>query len=225
MKILVIEDEPQLLNNIKESLEKEFFLVETATDYHSAIDKIFIYTYDCILLDIMLPNGCGINILAELKKQNKSENIIIISARDSLDDKLKGLELGADDYLTKPFHLAELTARVKAVLRRQKLQGKDTIEISNIVLDIEERIFIVNGHNIPLYRKEFDVLKYFLININRLVTKAALAEYVWGDNSDNAESFDFVYYQIKNLRKKIQSSKAEIKIESVYGIGYKLVKE
>ncbi|MAX79080.1 MAG: DNA-binding response regulator [Crocinitomicaceae bacterium] len=225
MKILVIEDEPQLLGSIKESLEKEKFLVETATDYHSAIDKIFIYEYDCILLDIMLPNGNGLNILAELKKEGKSENVIIISAKDSLDDKLKGLELGADDYLTKPFHLAELNARVKAVLRRQKLNGKDTIEIANIALDLKERTFVVNNQNVLLNRKEFDILNYFLLNKKRLVTKSALAEHVWGDNSDNADSFDFIYYQIKNLRKKLQSANAEIEIESIYGIGYKLVEK
>tara|TARA_Y100000782_G_scaffold115593_1_gene161124 strand:- start:5307 stop:5984 length:678 start_codon:yes stop_codon:yes gene_type:complete len=225
VKILVIEDEPQLLGSIKESLEKEKFLVETATDYHSAIDKIFIYEYDCILLDIMLPNGNGLNILAELKKEGKSENVIIISAKDSLDDKLKGLELGADDYLTKPFHLAELNARVKAVLRRQKLNGKDTIEIANIALDLKERTFVVNNQNVLLNRKEFDILNYFLLNKKRLVTKSALAEHVWGDNSDNADSFDFIYYQIKNLRKKLQSANAEIEIESIYGIGYKLVEK
>ena len=225
MKILVIEDEPQLLSSIKESLEKEKFLVETATDYHSAIDKIFIYEYDCILLDIMLPNGNGLNILAKLKKDGKSENVIIISAKDSLDDNLKGLGLGADDYLTKPFYLAELNARVKAVLRRQQLNGKNTIEITNIVLDLKERTFLINDQNVLLNRKEFDILNYFLLNKNRLVTKSALAEHVWGDNSDNADNFDFVYYQIKNLRKKLQSANAEIEIESIYGIGYKLVEK
>lgn len=225
MKILLIEDEKQLLNSIKESLEKEKFLVETASDYYTAINKIFVYEYDCILLDIMLPHGNGLNILAELKKEGKSENVIIISAKDSLDDKLAGLELGADDYLTKPFHLAELNARVKAVLRRQKLNGRNTIEIANIVLDLKERTFIINNQNIPLNRKEFDILNYFLLNKNRLVTKTALAEHVWGDNSDDADNFNFVYYQIKNLRKKLQSSDADIEIESIYGIGYKLVEK
>jgi len=223
VKILVIEDESQLLSSIKESLEKENFLVETASDYRSAIDKVFIYEYDCILLDIMLPNGNGLNILAELKKKDKSENVIIISAKDSLDDKLKGLELGADDYLTKPFHLAELNARVKAVLRRQKLNGKDTIEIANIVLNLKERTLDINNQNVQLNRKEFDILNYFLLNKNRLVTKSAMAEHVWGDHADNSDNFDFVYYQIKNLRKKLNSANAEIEIESIYGIGYKLV--
>ncbi|MDG4715072.1 response regulator transcription factor [Winogradskyella marincola] len=225
MKILVIEDEPQLLSNVKESLEKEKFLVETASDYHEAIDKLFIYEYDCILLDIMLPNGNGLQILSQLKAEEKSENVIIISAKDSLDDKLKGLELGADDYLTKPFHLAELNARVKAVLRRQKLNGKNTLQIANATLDLRERTFIVNNQKISLNRKEFDILNYFSLNLNRLITKSALAEHVWGDHSDNADNFDFVYYQIKNLRKKLQSANADIEIESVYGIGYKLIKK
>lgn len=225
MKILVIEDEPQLLSNIKESLEREKFLVETASDYHEAIDKLFIYEYDCILLDIMLPNGNGLQILSQLKAEEKSENVIIISAKDSLDDKLKGLELGADDYLTKPFHLAELNARVKAVLRRQKLNGKNTLQIANATLDLKERTFIVNNQKISLNRKEFDILNYFSLNLNRLITKSALAEHVWGDHSDNADNFDFVYYQIKNLRKKLQSANANIEIESVYGIGYKLIKK
>ncbi|WP_418510016.1 response regulator transcription factor [Corallibacter sp.] len=223
MKILIIEDEIKLLSSIKESLERENFLVETASDYYSAIDKIFIYEYDCILLDIMLPNGNGLKILQDIKNANKRENVIIISAKDSLEDKLKGLELGADDYLTKPFHLAELNARVKAVLRRKQLDGKTTIEITNCVLDIKERTILINHENVALNRKEFDILNYFMVNKNRLITKSAMAEHVWGDNSDTADNFDFVYYQIKNLRKKLQIAKAEIEIQSIYGIGYKLV--
>lgn len=222
MKILIIEDEPLLQNNIRESLEKEMFLVETASDFDSALDKILIYDYDCILLDIMLPGGNGLSILSELKRSGKSGNVIIISAKDALDDKLKGLELGADDYLTKPFHLAELNARVKAVLRRQRLEGKNTIEIGNAVLNVSERTLLVNQIDIPLNRKEFDMLNYFFLNKNRLITKAAIAEHVWGDHSDHADNFDFVYYQIKNLRKKLQEAQATIEIDSVYGIGYKL---
>jgi len=170
MKILVIEDEIQLLNNIKESLEKERFQVETAPDYHIAMEKVFVYDYDCILLDIMLPNGSGLDILLELKKAGKSVNVIIISAFDSLDDKLTGLELGADDYLTKPFHLAELTARVKAVIRRKNLNGKNTIEFANVLINLTERQCYVNDQAIPLNRKEFDILNYCMLNKNRLVT-------------------------------------------------------
>lgn len=223
MKILVIEDEIQLLKNIKESLEKESFLVETAMDFETAMEKAMVYEYDCILLDIMLPNGSGLNILDELKKEGKQENVIIISAKDSLDDKLKGLDLGADDYLTKPFHLAELNARIKAVLRRKDLDGSRFMEFGNTKLDLESRQFLVDGTPIPLNRKEFDILYYFMLNRSRLVTKNALAEHVWGDNSDQADNFDFVYYQIKNLRKRLQESKSELEIDSVYGVGYKLI--
>ncbi len=222
MKILVIEDEQQLLSNIKESLEKESFLIEVAMEYSKALEKALIYDYDCILLDIMLPNGSGIDILKELKRNNKTDNVIIISAKDSLDDKLLGLELGADDYLTKPFHLAELNARVKAVIRRKNLKGNNTIEILNTALNINERLLKINGRAVHLNRKEFDLLYYFLQNKGRLITKSALAEFVWGDNADNADSFDFVYYQIKNLRKKLSEAKADIGIEAVYGVGYKL---
>lgn len=221
MKILIIEDEDALRELLAASLEKEHFVVETAADFHTASDKIGIYDYDCILLDIMLPGGSGLDLLEELKQTDKAENVIIISAKDSLDDKLRGLELGADDYLAKPFHIAELNARIKAVLRRKKLEGKNRIEIANILLDLTERTLLIDGEPVALNRKEFDVLNYFLLNKNRLVTKTALAEHVWGDNIDQADNFDFIYYQIKNLRKKLQS--ADITIEAVYGIGYKLV--
>ncbi|HBU78806.1 MAG TPA: DNA-binding response regulator [Muricauda sp.] len=223
MKILVIEDEIQLLKNIKESLEKENFLVETAMGFETAMEKAMVYAYDCILLDIMLPNGSGLDILDELKKEGKQENVIIISAKDSLDDKLKGLDLGADDYLTKPFHLAELNARIKAVLRRKDLDGSRFMELGNTKLNIENRQFLVDGTPIPLNRKEFDILNYFMLNKSRLVTKNALAEHVWGDNSDQADNFDFVYYQIKNLRKRLLESKSGLEIDSVYGVGYKLI--
>lgn len=222
MKILIVEDEKELLEAIAASLTKEYFVIETASDFETASLKLGVYDYDCILLDIMLPGGNGLQLLEQLKKSGKSENVIIISAKDSLDDKLRGLELGADDYLTKPFHIAELNARIKAVLRRNKLDGKNTIELANIVLDLNERQLSVNGENIQLNRKEFDILNYFLFNKNRLVTKSALAEHVWGDNIDDADNFDFIYYQIKNLRKKLESAHADIELESVYGIGYKL---
>jgi DNA-binding response OmpR family regulator len=225
MKILLVEDEKELLEAISVSLIKEHFIIETAVDYPTALDKILVYNYDCILLDIMLPGGSGLQLLKQLKQSRKSENVIIISAKDSLDDKLTGLELGADDYLTKPFHMAELNARVKAVLRRKKLDGKDTIETTNLVLDLNERQLFVRGEVVVLNRKEFDVLNFFLLNVNRLITKSSLAEHVWGDNIDQADNFDFIYYQIKNLRKKLQTANAAIEIESVYGVGYKMVEK
>lgn len=225
MKILIVEDEKELLETLAASLAKEQFVIETASDFHTATEKMAMYNYDCILLDIMLPGGSGLQLLEQLKSTRKSDNVIIISAKDSLDDKLRGLELGADDYMSKPFHIAELNARVKAVLRRKTLEGKNTIEVSNTVLDLKERQFFVNNTNVPLNRKEFDILNYFLLNKNRLVTKTALAEHVWGDNTDQADNLDFIYYQIKNLRKKLQQFKAELEIEAVYGVGYKLTEK
>lgn len=223
MKILVIEDEQSLQEAIKSSLEKENYVVETASDFNAALEKVFVYEYDCILLDIMLPYGSGLDILKELKERQKTENVIIISAKDSLDDKLAGLSLGADDYLTKPFYLAELNARVKAVLRRNKLKGRNTIEMSNICLDLDERLFLVDNELVPLTRKEFDILNYFLLNQKRLVSRAALAEYVWGDHIDQADNFDFIYSQIRNLKKKLKAVQAQVEIRAVYGIGYKIV--
>lgn len=222
MKILIIEDELGLINSIRESLEKENYLVEVAGDYHTALDKALEYDYDCILLDIMLANYSGLDILKKLKDEGKQDNVIIISAKDSLDDKLTGLSLGADDYLTKPFHLAELNARIKAVLRRTKLDGQHKIVFANTELNLDERQFKVNKQAVALNRKEFDLLYYFLLNKNRLISKTALAERVWGDDTDQADNLDFVYYQIKNLRKKLQESSAEIEVQSVYGMGYKL---
>lgn len=225
MKILIIEDEKELREALQASLIKEEYLVEMVSDFNAALEKITIYDYDCILLDIMLPGGSGLQLLEVLKSEDKSDNVIIVSAKDSLDDKLRGLALGADDYLTKPFHIAELNARIKAVLRRKQREGKDTLEMGNVILDLKERQLLINGEPIPLNRKEFDILNYFLLNKNRLVSKNALAEHVWGDSTDQADNFDFVYSQIKNLRKKLQTANAGIEFEAVYGIGYKLIEK
>lgn len=222
MKILVVEDEIELMESMVQSLEKELFIVETASDYNKAIDKIVSFDYDCILLDIMLPGGSGLDILEKLKSLGKSDNVIILSAKDSLDDKLKGLDLGADDYLTKPFHMAELNARLRSVLRRKSFGGKNYLEFTNIKLDLEDRTLEVDGSPLPLNKKEFDLLSYFIMNKNRLITKTALAEHVWGDHVDEADDFEFIYSQIKNLRKKLKTANAQIEIQAIYGIGYKL---
>jgi DNA-binding response OmpR family regulator len=222
MKILVVEDEPEMLQTIVHSLQQEQYLVETATDFYSAREKAGVYEYDCILLDISLPGGSGLDILNELKKENKTEGVIIISAKNSLDDKVMGLNLGADDYLVKPFHLAELHARVKSVLRRRKFKGNNSITVNNVEVNHDLRMVKVDGEELNLNRKEFDILLYLLTNKNRLVTKTALAEHVWGDRIDEADSYEFIYSQIKNLRKKLKDKKAEIEIQAIYGIGYKL---
>lgn len=222
MKILIIEDEYALLQTIEEFLLQEKFVVEKATDYNSACEKALIYEYDCILLDITLPGGSGLKILEKMKSEGKAGNVIIISAKNSLDDKITGLDLGADDYLTKPFHLSELYARIKAVLRRKNLDGSLTQTFGNSVVDFKERSLLVNDENMKLNRKEFDMLAFFVTNQNRLVTKEALAEHVWGDNIDMADNFDFVYSQVKNLRKKLKTADSDIVIENIYGIGYKM---
>lgn len=223
MKILIIEDEPALQELIQQALEKERYIVESASNYTSAILKISDYNYDCILLDIMLPDGNGMMILEELKKLNKRDSVIIISAKDSLEDKVAGLELGADDYLPKPFHLAELIARIKSVIRRKHNDGAKTIELENVTIYPDEYKVTVNNIEIELNRKEYDILYFFANRLNRLVNKGTLAESVWGDHIDQSDNFDFIYAQIKNLRKKLKESGAEIEIKSVYGYGYKMI--
>jgi DNA-binding response OmpR family regulator len=222
MKILIIEDEYTLLKAIEEFLLAEKYVVEKAVDYRSATGKIMMYEYDCILLDISLPGGSGLQILREMKKENRTGNIIIISAKNSLDDKILGLDLGADDYLTKPFHLPELHARIKAVLRRKQQDGKQRVASGNTETDFAQRQVYIDGRLLKLTRKEFDMLAFFIANKNRLITKDTLAEHVWGDNFDMADNFDFVYSQVKNLRKKLKDGNSDIALENVYGIGYKL---
>lgn len=222
MKILIIEDEQDLREVIRESLEKEKYIVETASDFISGMDKIGAYDYDCILIDIMLPNGSGLDLLSQLKTLQKKEAVIIISAKDSVDDKVTGLDLGADDYLAKPFHLAELHARIKSAIRRKNHNGDTSITWNNLKLLPEQRTVHINGSELLLNRKEFDLLYYFMINPNRLINKTALAEAVWGDYIDQADNLDFVYSQIKNLRKKLKDAQAEADIQAVYGMGYKM---
>lgn len=222
MKILIIEDEQGLRDNVTQFLRKEQYLVESAADFRTAKEKISLYDYDCILLDVGLPDGNGLEILRLLKAQEKQENVIIISAKDSLDDKLEGLNLGADDYLTKPFHLAELNARIKAVLRRKSLEGHNVVKINNMELNFDDRTLQINGADIRLNRKEFDIMAFFVVNKNRLIHKSALAEHVWGDHIDNVDNFDFIYSQIKNLRKKLKDCGADLEIQAIYGVGYKL---
>lgn len=222
MKILIIEDELELQDAIKEFLLAEDYIVEVASDFASGMEKVVIYQYDCILLDISLPGGTGLKILEEIKKSNIKSNIIIISAKDSIDDKVKGLDLGADDYLAKPFHFTELHARIKAVLRRKKLDGTNVLVIGNLEIDFDQRMVNIAGHELKLNRKEYDILSFFATNTNRLITKEALAEHVWGDNIDSADSFDFVYSQVKNLRKKLKDYQSDVEIDNVYGAGYKM---
>lgn len=224
MKILIIEDEPSLQELMFKTLVKEKYIVETASNYKEACFKITDYQYDCILLDIMLPDGNGLKLLEELKKQHRKESIIIISAKDSIEDKVYGLEQGADDYLPKPFHLAELNARIKSVMRRRWSKDGDTsIRFGNIRIETDSfRVFIADKE-INLLKKEYEILFYFLNHPNHLIDKAVLAEAVWGDHIDQSDNFYFVYAQVKNLRQQLKKAGASVEIRSVYGFGYKMV--
>lgn len=223
MKILIVEDEPSLREIMVQTLRREQYVVEQASDYASALEKIAGYDYDCILLDIMLPDGSGLRILEELRRQRKPAGVIIISARDSLDDKVEGLELGADDYLPKPFHPAELSARIRSVVRRHQRDGQQSLDVGNVRLYPDSRRVEVAGCEVELLRKEYDILYYFMSRPNHMVDKATLAEAVWGDHIDQADNFDFVYAQMKNLRRRLHDAQADIEIRAVYGFGYKLV--
>lgn len=223
MKILIIEDEPSLREVMQRALEQERYIVETAATYAEADARIAAYSYDCILLDIMLPDGSGLRLLEHIKHLRRRDNVIIISARDSLDDKVEGLELGADDYLPKPIHTAELLARIRSVLRRGRSGGELTLTVGNVSLDVDKARVTVDGREVPLLKKEFDILLYLMQRPNHLVDKTVLAEAVWGDHADDADNFQFVYAQMKNLRRKMAEAGATAEIKSVYGFGYKLV--
>lgn len=221
MKILIIEDELSLLESMITYFTEVGNICETASSYATASEKIALYNYDCILLDLGLPDGEGLNLLKELKKTNKNDGVLIISARHSLDDKLSGLDLGADDYLVKPFHLSELKARVSAIVRRKNFDGNNVILFHEISVDITSMNVTINGKSIVLTKKEYDLLVYFLSNKGKVVTKNAMAEHLWGDEMDISDDFDFIYTHVKNLRKKMIEAGSADYLKSVYGIGYK----
>lgn len=221
MKILLIEDEKELAKSIVEFIGKEGYIVDTAFNCSDADEKISLYDYDCALVDLMLPDGSGLDLVKKLKKVRPKCGIIIITAKNTLDDKLSGLDLGADDYLTKPFHLAELNARIKSVIRRRNFEGSSEIILNEIVIDAEKHEVKVNYKTVELTRREFDILLFFASNKERVLTKESIVEHVWGEDSNAFDNFDFVYTHIKNLRKKLIEQGSTDYIHSVYGIGYK----
>lgn len=221
MKILIVEDEKELLDTVSGYLQKEGFVCEEASTRFAAQDKLVAYEYDLVVLDITLPDGSGLDLLDYLKKDHPETGILIVSAKTSLDDKLKGLDLGADDYITKPFHLAELNSRINAIIRRRNFQGKPIITFNEIEIDAAGRQATVHGNLLDLTKKEYNLLLYFVTNKNRVLTKEAIAEHLWGDNIDMASDFDFIYTHIKNLRRKIQIEGGADYVQTVYGLGYK----
>ncbi len=223
MKILIVEDNQELREMLVSSLQAERYIVETAEDCATASMKIFVYEYDCILLDIMLPDGSGLDLLRKAHDRGLHLNVIILSAKDSVEDKVKGLQLGADDYLPKPFHLSELHARIGSLMRRAKWQGDELLHISNLTIDSKAFTVSVEGKALELGRKEYDILMFLINRRGRLVEKQTLAEAVWGDFIDQADNYDFIYAQIKNLRKRLKDAGANVEIKTVYGFGYKLI--
>lgn len=223
MKILIVEDEHKLSDSIVTYLKSEKYLCEQAFDYDEALEKVRGYDYDCVLLDLMLPGGSGLDILRDIKRRNNPAGVIIVSAKDSLDDKVKGLEIGADDYLPKPFHLAELGMRVYAIIRRKEFGASNTLENNGIKINLLEKSVEANGRPVTLTKSEYDLLLFFIGNRNRVLSKGAIAEHLSGDFADMMDNFDFVYTHIKNLKAKLAQTGMPNCIQNVYGMGYKWI--
>ncbi len=221
MKILIVEDEKDLVDVTCKYLKNEDFVCEFAYNFFDAEDKLIAYNYDIVILDINLPDGSGMDLLKIIKKQSPSTGVLIVSARNSLDDKLKGLDLGADDYITKPFHLAELNSRIKSLIRRQKFKGEDIIAFKEIVINPTAKTVKVNQDPVDLTKKEYNLLLYLITNKGRVLTKESIAEHLWGDSIDMADNFDFIYTHMRNLRRKLKKKGANDYLQTIYGLGYK----
>lgn len=226
MKILLIEDEIELAQSISEYLSvNEKFTCDVANDISKASELIQLYIYDCFIVDIGLPDGSGLDLIKEIKNNDSKAGIIIVSARDAIDDRIEGLNIGADDYLVKPFHLSELNARIFSLIRRLKLEGSSVLEINELAIDSQSRSVEVNGKNIELTKSEFDILFYLATNKNKVISKTSIAEHLAGEHVDGLYSLDFVYLHIKNLRKKMIANGCADYIKTVYGVGYKFLVE
>jgi DNA-binding response OmpR family regulator len=221
MKVLIIEDNQELARNVHDFLAKEGYICELSHTLEEAREKLGFFQYDCILLDIGLPDGSGMSLLHQIRTEHKESNVVIISAKNALDDKIIGLEKGADDYITKPFHLAELHARIRAVYRRKNLGGASIVEYNEISLNTDTFEARIGEKVMDVTRKEFDLLLYFIVNKNRVLSRQSIAAHLWGDYTDNLANFDFVYQHVKNLRRKIGTAGGEDHITTVYGLGYK----
>ena len=221
MKLLIIEDEPALAESMIQYLSREDYICEMARTYSEAAVKTAAYEYDCILLDLMLPDGSGLDILRNIKKESPQTGVIIVSAKDSLDDKVEGLKLGADDYLPKPFHLPELSMRIFALMRRKKFTSDNTLHAGQLTIDLPEHKVTVGNSHIALTKSEYDLLLFLIQNRNRVVSKSAIAEHLSGDMADMLDDFNFIYAHIKNLKSKLSAVGMSDCIKTLYGTGYK----
>ncbi len=225
MKLLIVEDNQQLVDEIASFLKENGFVTEIALSMQEAREKLELYSYDLVILDLGLPDGNGLDLIPEIKKGDAETAIIVLTAKDALDSKVKGLETGADDYMTKPFHKAELNARIRSILRRKMAGGSNHLEVNEISIDLDASEVTVNNKQLKLTRKEYDLLLFLLYNKNRLLTKESIAEHLWGDHIDQADNFEFIYNHIKNLRRKITRAGGKDYIKSMYGMGYKFLTE
>jgi DNA-binding response OmpR family regulator len=223
MKLLLVEDEKELASDISKYLIEEGYLIESASTYNEGREKLSLYDYDCVIIDITLPGGNGLDLIRMIKEKLLNTGIIIISAKNSLDDKIMGLETGSDDYLTKPFYLSELNARIKSILRRRNFSGNKEIIIDEIKMTLNDSQILIYDKPLSLTKKEYELLLFFAANINRVITKESIAEHLWGDSIDTTDSFDFIYTHIKNLRKKILDLGGKDHIQTIYGMGYKFI--
>lgn len=221
MKILIVEDERELAKSMVQYLRQESYICEVAYTAKEAIEKVLVHDYDCILLDINLPDGNGLTILEKIKKSDNLEGVLIVSARNSLDDKIKGLNLGADDYMAKPFHLSEMGARISAIIRRKRFGGSNTLTFHELTIDLLGKVVTANNRPADLTRKEYDLLLFLVSNKNRVVSKNAIAEHLSGDLAEVFENFDFIYAHMKNLKKKLMEAGCQDYIKTIYGLGYK----
>jgi len=219
--ILLVEDEKLLSESVVQYLSNSGINCTQAFTYNSAVNKMSEFDFDCIVIDIGLPDGSGIDLITYIKKKKLEAGLIIISARNSLEDKLEGFTTGADDFLVKPFHLSELNARINAIVRRKKFDGKETLEYNEISVKLESRAIFIKDKKVNLTKKEFELLVYFISNTNKIITKDAIAYSLWKNNADLAISSDIIYTHIKNLRKKLVEGGAKDYVNAVYGIGYK----
>ncbi len=221
MKILIIEDNIELAHDIDQFLASYGYICQAAQTFSIAKEKIELYDYDLFVIDIGLPDGNGLELINYIKNKEYNSGIIIVTAKNAIEDKIRGLDLGADDYLTKPFHKEELNARIRSILRRNKFERNNEVFFNEIKIDLLAAQVFVNEKEMVLTKKEYDLLLYFIDNKNRVITKESIAEHLWGDHIDQADNFDFIYNHIKNLRKKIISNGGKDYIQSMYGMGYK----
>lgn len=223
MKLLIIEDECELSANIVTYLSSEHYVCEQAFTYVDALEKVNMYDYDCVLLDLMLSGGNGLDILREIRKKRNPVGVIIVSAKDSLEDKVKGLEIGADDYLSKPFYLSELSMRIYAIIRRREFAANNVLRSNGIEINLPAKSVSVGNRSVVLTRMEYELLLFFIGNRDKVVSKASIAEHLSGDMADMLDNHDFVYTHIKNLKAKLAEAGVRDCVKNVYGTGYKWV--